>query len=294
MTMVITNIIGGIGNQMFQYAAGRSLALATNQKHVLDLSDFTKYRLHNGFELSRVFNINVEHADAVAMKGMLKWRGGVLVKKMLRQHQFAFLRGARFVVEPSFNYWTEFESLGGNCYLNGYWQSEQYFKLIEQTVRQDFTFRTPLTGRNADLAIEIARGRSISLHVRRGDYVSDAKTGQVMDVCSLDYYRDAINYVATRVTQPVFYIFSDDIEWAKQNLKLNFASVYIDHNRQTESYRDMQLMSLCQHQIMANSSFSWWGAWLNLNVDKIVVAPQCWFRNGYNTEDLIPRTWVQL
>lgn len=292
--MVISNILGGIGNQMFQYAAGRSLALTTNQSLMLDLNDFYDYKLHQGFELSRVFNVSAESASANALNELLGWRVNHLARRVLRRSQFAWLRGQKFVVEPHFNYWPDFFNLTGDCYLYGYWQSERYFKPFESVIRRDFTFREPLTDRNLELAAAIALGQSVSLHVRRGDYVSDVKTGQVMDVCSLEYYRKAISYISERIERPVFYVFSDDMVWVRQNLNVSFPCVYVEHNRLAESYRDMQLMSLCRHHVIANSSFSWWGAWLNSNSEKLVVAPRNWFCNGTDDSDLIPDEWIRL
>jgi hypothetical protein len=292
--MVISHIIGGIGNQMFQYAAGRSLSLKYDQQLLLDLSDFTNYRLHHGFELSRVFNVMAKSAEASTIDEMLAWRANPLIKKILRRPQFVWLRGNKFVVEPHFNYWPSLFNRVDDCYLYGYWQSERYFKPFESVIRKDFTFREPLAGRNSELASEIAQTQSVSLHVRRGDYLSDSKTGTIMNVCSLEYYRNAISYIAERVERPVFYIFSDDLAWVRQNLSMAFPCIYVDHNRGAESYRDMQLMSLCRNQIIANSSFSWWGAWLNSNSEKLVVAPWNWFRNGTNDRDLIPPEWMRL
>lgn len=292
--MVVSHILGGIGNQMFQYAAGRALSLANSQKLLLDLSDFSDYRLHHGFELSRVFNVIAERAEVSTMRQLLGWRANRLVKKVLRRPQFSGLRGKKFVVEPHFNYWSDFFNLNDDCYLFGYWQSERYFKLFESVIRRDFTFREPLAGRNSELALEIANTQSISLHVRRGDYVSDSKTGKIMEVCSSDYYHKAIGYIAERVERPVFYVFSDDMEWVRQNLTVEFPYVYVDHNRQAESYRDMQLMSLCKHHVIANSTFSWWGAWLNPSPEKLVVAPRSWFCNGNDDRDLIPNEWIRL
>ncbi|MDD5056763.1 MAG: alpha-1,2-fucosyltransferase [Sideroxydans sp.] len=292
--MVISHILGGIGNQMFQYAAGRALSHSNGQRFLLDLSDFSNYRLHHGFELSRVFNVNAEIASPATLHEMLGWRANRWSKRMLRRPQLAWFRGKRFKVEPHFNYWHDFNKLKDDCYLYGYWQSEQYFNQYESLIRQDFTFREQLGGRNAELALEMANTQSVSLHVRRGDYVSNPKNRNVLEVCSLDYYRKAIAYVAERVERLVFYVFSDDMAWVKQNLPVGFPCVYVEHNRQQESYRDMQLMSLCRHHVIANSSFSWWGAWLNANPDKLVIAPQSWFRSGNNDCDLIPGDWVRL
>jgi len=292
--MVISHILGGIGNQMFQYAAGRALSLTNSQRLLLDLSDFSDYRLHHGFELSRVFNVTEERAGVLTVHQLLGWRANGLAKKVLRRPQFVWLRTKKFVVEPYFNYWHDLFDLTDDCYLSGYWQSERYFKPFESVIRRDFTFREPLVGRNAELKLEIANTQSISLHVRRGDYVSDSKTGKIMDVCSLEYYHKAISYMVERIERPVFYVFSDDIPWVRQNLSVTFPCIYVDHNSQAESYRDMQLMSLCRHHVIANSSFSWWGAWLSSNPDKIVIAPRSWFRNGNDDRDLIPDAWIRL
>jgi hypothetical protein len=292
--MIISHILGGIGNQMFQYAAGRALSLTNSQQYLLDLSDFSNYRLHHGFELSRVFNVIAESAETSTVNEMLGWRASRVVRKVLRRPQFVCLRGKKFVVEPYFKYWPSFFNLTDSCYLSGYWQSERYFKPFENIVRQDFTFREPLSGRNAELALAIGNTQAVSLHVRRGDYVSDSKTSNIMEVCSLDYYHKAITYIAELIERPEFYIFSDDIAWVKKNLSIPFPCTYVEHNRQTESYRDMQLMSLCQYHVIANSSFSWWGAWLSSNPKKLTIAPKKWFCNGTDDCNLILNDWVRL
>ena len=293
--MVISHILGGIGNQMFQYAAGRALSLSTDQTHSLDLNDFTDYQLHNGFELERVFNIDkVVKSTSSNIQELLGWRANSFAKKVLRRSPFTRLRGPSFVVEPHFNYWPAFFKLDHDCYLYGYWQSEQYFKDFADIIRQDFAFKIPLDERNKQIALDIANTQSVSLHVRRGDYVSDPKNSNIMHICSLEYYRQAINHIIKRIEQPVFYIFSDDMAWVKEHLSIEFPCVYIDHNSGSESYRDMQLMSLCKHHVIANSSFSWWGAWLNANPEKTVIAPKNWFRNGNNDSDLIPDEWIRI
>ncbi len=292
--MVICHILGGIGNQMFQYAAGRALSLSTNQVHWLDLNDFFDYKLHNGFELDRVFNINEIKSSTDTTDNLLGWRANPLAKKILLRSQFARLRGQSFIVEPHFNYWPEFFELKRDCYLYGYWQSERYFKNIETIIRQDFSFKQPLNEFNQQIATDIAKMESVSLHVRRGDYVNDPKTTATHGICSISYYVNAINYIANQINNPVFYIFSDDIDWVKKNLQINFPHTYIAHNRGVESYNDMHLMSLCKHHIIANSSFSWWGAWLNPSPNKLVIAPKNWFATETNTADLLPRNWIKL
>lgn len=292
--MIVSHILGGIGNQMFQYAAGRSLAIHLNDYYMLDLNDFDRYVHHNGYELKCVFDVPVEPTSPDELQSVLGLRRLSLVKKILRRRQFSFLRGQTFIVEPHFNFWPKFFSLNSSSYLYGYWQSEKYFKSIEKVIRDHFTFKKPLAGKNLIAANQIDTINAISLHVRRGDYVNDSKTSNIMSVCDSDYYGQAVSYMANKVSNPVFYVFSDDMDWVRRSVRIDYSCVYIDHNKGLDSYIDMQLMSLCKHHVIANSSFSWWGAWLNPRAEKIVIAPRVWFRNGNNDSDLIPSEWVRL
>jgi len=292
--MIVSHILGGIGNQMFQYAAGRSLAIYLNDCYTLDLNDFDRYTLHHGYELKRVFDVPAEPTSPDELQSVLGFRRLSLIKKILRRRQFSILRGRKFIVEPYFNFWPKFFSLNSSSYLYGYWQSEKYFKLIEKVIRDDFSFKPPLTEKNLLIANQIDQTNAISLHIRRGDYLTDVKTNRIMSVCDISYYERAISYMAAKVSNPVFYVFSDDMDWVKQSISITYPAVYVDHNRGEDSYVDMQLMSLCKHHIIANSSFSWWGAWLNPSAKKIVVAPSMWFKNGNNDSDLIPEGWVRL
>jgi hypothetical protein len=165
---------------------------------------------------------------------------------------------------------------------------------VASTIRTDFAFRQPLTGLNVEIAQEIAVVNSVSLHIRRGDYASNPKTLSTHGTCSLAYYKEAIRKIIERVESPHLFVFSDDIDWARDNLNIDLPIRYVDHNRDSESFNDMRLMSLCRHHIIANSSFSWWGAWLNPHEDKIVVAPNNWFANSNNTKDLLPTGWFAL
>lgn len=292
--MVISNIIGGLGNQMFQYAAGRALSLERGQTLRLDVSGFAGYALYQGFELQRVFDCPVKTDTSTALHNMLGWQCAPSIKRILVRPSMKAFRRNTFVVEPHFHYWPGIKNVPQDCYLAGYWQSEKYFRDVASVIRADFTFKTPLANRNAELAEQIGQVNAVSLHVRRGDYAKNPQTNATHGLCSFDYYRAAIQYVFDRVDQPYFFIFSDDIAWAKDNLEMDLPCQYVDHNRGEESYNDMRLMSLCRHHIIANSSFSWWGAWLNPSPAKIVVAPQKWFVNKNNVRDLFPLGWVAL
>ncbi len=292
--MIISHIIGGLGNQMFQYAAGKALSFKRSVPMRLDLTGFAGYSLHQGFELQRVFNLTAEIASEADVRGILGWQYLPSIRRALSRPSMAAFRRKGFVVEPYFRYWQGIENVPCDCYLLGYWQSEQYFSDTTAEIRKDFSFRLPLVNQNVDLAEQIYQVNAVSLHVRRGDYANNPKTAATHGLCTLDYYRAAIGYVVERVKRPHFFIFSDDIAWTKSNLKIDFPCQYVDHNHGAESYNDMRLMSLCKHHIIANSSFSWWGAWLNPDPEKIVIAPQKWFANQTNVQDLFPCGWVRL
>jgi hypothetical protein len=149
---------------------------------------------------------------------------------------------------------------------------------------------------NEEMAHRIGGEESaVSIHVRRGDYVSDAGTNRFHGTCSVDYYHDAVDRISGFAPASHFFVFSDGIDWAKENLRLRQPVTYVDFNDGEKNYEDLRLMSLCKHHIIANSSFSWWGAWLNPNPDKIVIAPKKWFNDpSINTDDLIPNSWLRL
>jgi hypothetical protein len=293
-SLIVSHILGGLGNQMFQYAAGRALSLARASPLRLDISDFTEYRLHQGFELTRMFSCPVTLAEPKEVRAIQGWLSSRRLRRVVARPGLRFLRNRHFVVEPQFQYWSGIHDVPLPCYLMGYWQSERYFTNVAQTIRADFTFRQPLTGRNLEIAQQIDMVNSVSLHIRRGDYASNPKTLSIHGVCPLTYYDVAVRYIAERIESPHFFVFSDDIDWAQKNLRLDFSYEFITHNHGAESYRDMQLISLCDHHIIANSSFSWWGAWLNAKPDKIVVAPKKWFAHDADVSDLFPADWMTL
>lgn len=279
---------------MFQYAAARALSLRKGTALAVDVSAFKNYELHHGFELQRVFNCIFEIASKADISRVLGWQSAVTIQRVVSCKPFSLFIRKHFVREPHFNYWSGINNLPKDCYLSGYWQSEKYFADFADQIRADFKFQKVMEGMNAELARNISKVNAVSLHVRRGDYINNPVTMATHGLCSLEYYRDAIRYVIERVEAPQFFIFSDDTEWVKNNLKIDFPALYVQHNRGKESYNDMRLMSLCRHHIIANSSFSWWGAWLNPNRDKIVVAPRKWFANQTDVQDLFPQGWVTL
>jgi len=292
--MIITHIIGGLGNQMFQYAAGRALTIAKEVSLLLDVSDLDQYPLHHGFELSRVFPITAEVATREDLRQLLGWRAHSLAFRILCRKPLSRFRRRSLVIEPHFNYWDSIRDVPEDCYIRGYWQSEKYFENIAGIIRRDFDFSSPMGSANQESAKRINSCNSVSLHVRRGDFARESKTLSIHGLCSIDYYHRAIACITENIKDPEFFVFSDDMRWARTHLRIAHPIHYMQGNLGVDSFKDMRLMALCRHHVIANSSFSWWGAWLNPNQKKIVVAPKQWFATEQNTNDLLPRDWIRL
>ena len=281
--MVIVKLTGGIGNQMFEYTFGEQLRyLGYDVKY--DISELQEYKVHAGYELENVFNLRLNYARDYELKKYKLTLWNRLLRKLNAHNSW--------IVQQDFSYNMKYLQLNRKetLYLDGYWQSEKYFKNIVDKVRQKFIF-PELDIKNKEYLNTIQNANSVSIHVRRGDYVNHPLHG---GICDLAYYQRAIEYIKQKVNNPLFVIFSNDIEWCKSNLQLE-NSLYIADNSGDNSYKDMQLMSYCQHNIIANSSFSWWGAWLNNHEQKLVIAPSKWFNDpNYNTKDVIPASWYQI
>lgn len=290
--MIIVQIIGGLGNQMFQYALGRCLSLKLQKEFKMDLTGFNNYKLHHYAlgHLNILENIaSLEEVKRYTFKVLFS-RVTRIIKKGTKPY---FKRS--IVQEQSTNFDPNIFKILGNVYLKGYWQSEKYFKPIEAIIRREFTIKDQPDETNKKIALNIAHSNAVSIHVRRADYINNQTTNKVHGVCSLDYYHKAVEVVAKKIKSPIFFIFSDDHEWVKNNLKFNYPMVYVTHNLVEKNYEDLRLMSLCQHNIIANSSFSWWGTWLNPNKKKIVIAPKLWFQDkSRDASDLIPSTWIKI
>jgi hypothetical protein len=283
--MITVNLKGGLGNQLFQYSVGRALSLRKNQPLNLDISGYIK---HNAIDTPRQYELvpfNIQ-ANVPALEEVEKLRNpyGIFTKG-LRFFKMKFLR--------KFN--LHFYSTKG-VYLDGFFQSEKYFKDYEKVIRQDLTLKNPLGPKAQEISGLIKNTpNSISLHVRRGDYVQDATTNKYWGTCSPEYYSKALEYITSKIGQNVHvFVFSDDIKWVRENMPLNFLATYIDP-ADMKDYESLILMSQCNHHIIANSSFSWWGAWLDQKSDKIVVAPSIWARKTRSLyKDIIPSSWIKI
>jgi hypothetical protein len=258
------------------------------------VQDFKGYELHNGFELHRLFDVQASIANNWDVVRVLGWRAVSPLRRKLFHQKFSKFRGTHLFVDSLFSEIPGLIDIPSSSYLMGNWQSEIFFRDIADTIRSDFTFKVPMSKQNAELADMIASINAISLHVRRGDIASNPTSLAVHGLCSLEYYRQAIELVSSKTLNPEFVIFSDDMDWVRKNLNISFPCHYINANKGSESYNDMRLMSFCNHHIVANSSFSWWGAWLGTGEQKIVIAPKKWFAKNYDSSSIVPSSWIRI
>ena len=181
------------------------------------------------------------------------------------------------------------------AYLIGYWQNEKYFAPIADTIRAEFTLKQPLSAASAAVAREMEASEAVGVHVRRGDYAHNPGTRQKHGLCSLEYYQTCARQILRQHPRAAFYVFSDDPQWAAENLDLGGPRVLVDHNGPERDYEDLHLLSRCRHFIIANSSFSWWAAWLSNWPDKHVFAPKRWLASvQYDASDIVPAGWQRV
>ncbi|MBQ8225893.1 MAG: alpha-1,2-fucosyltransferase [Bacteroidaceae bacterium] len=275
--MKIINISGGLGNQMFQYAFLLAMREATGDECLMDTSKYATYKLHNGFELAEVFNISARSATKEELKRVTRYTTNYKLSRVFRK----FLPKKRTeVVEetPSCRYMPNvFAEAKGDLFYEGIWQNEKYFGHVRPLILKEFTYKNRLSEVNALATQKFSEKRTVSIHVRRGDYL---KHKIYLGLCGLDYYTTAIHYVKRKYgTGLHFAIFSNDMAWCRKHLLplINECEhTLVDWNKGAESYNDIRLMSACSVNIIANSSFSWWAAYLNEHLEKEVIAPKTW------------------
>jgi hypothetical protein len=182
-----------------------------------------------------------------------------------------------------------------NVYLDGYWQSEKYFREIKDVIRSEFQVKYPQDTKSQEIGKVISSTQSVSVHVRRGNYASNPRVNSHHGTCAVEYYQECAKTIEGKLSSPHYFVFSDDIAWAKVNLDFHYPTTFVDHNDPSHDYEDLRLMSMCRHHIIANSTFSWWAAWLNANPDKIVLAPRQWLNDpAIDTRDLLPSNWIRV
>jgi hypothetical protein len=273
--MIVVKLKGGLGNQMFQYAFGYSLSRKLNKKLFLDITYFNRISLDTkrNFELGAY---PIEFDGLISSKKIFSR----IVDKL----------SALKIVEKNFSIDNikQYE-LSKKIILDGYWQSEDFFKDYSEYIRNFFSEYGSNNISYIRFRDEISRSRSVSIHVRRGDYVTNIKASLVHEVCDLDYFRNAISIVEKKYPGSTFFIFTDDVEWVKNNFIGDKFRIVSENNM--SHFEELSLMTRCQNNIISNSSFSWWAAWLNANDNKFVIAPKKWFKNVLNVYGLIPASW---
>lgn len=288
--MKIVNIIGGLGNQMFQYALYIALKETYKDECIkIDTSLFRGYNKHNGFELDRIFNISYETAS---LKDLLRLNFPFMNYRIWQiGRRITPNRKSTYKENKKISFDKNVFQKDKDFYYDGYWQNENYFIKFRDKVLETFSSKELLDIRNQELVIEIEKGNSASIHFRRGDYVGNKI---YKNICDEEYYQRAIKILSKEKKIDKFYVFSDDIEWAISIMnKSQQEYIPITWNKGKDSYKDMIVMSKCKHNIIANSSFSWWGAWLNKNEEKIVIAPKVW--NNVNKEqEVVPNNWIKI
>ena len=263
---------------MFQYALARNLSYKLG----------VELKFNNSFNLNRT---DFNPSDILFIYDIFNLAGSPIS----REDELNLLK----INETSLEFNQHITSLKSNINLYGYWQSEKYFKENANLIKKDFTFKNSIESHNISIASEINKTNSVSIHLRGRDYINKPATKKIHNTCGLKYYIDSVKYILMHVEDPYFYIFSDDLEWAYSFFKdIEFQHKFVEGNSWNKnSYEDMRLMSMCKYNIIANSSFSWWSAWLNDNPNKIVIAPHRWFAPldmNKTTKDLVPEQWVKI
>jgi hypothetical protein len=293
--MIVIKIQGGLGNQMFQYAFANVLAEKNKTKAIIDDSIYNITEKKEGytprkFELS-IFDNQYNFAkeadlllfDKLSFINRIKKKIGLNYPKIINDSTFEYSEEAGSVKTPVF--------------ATGYFQSYKYFIGFESLIKNLFDFPVEyLSQENLDLIPIVKKDNAVAIHIRRGDYVTDKITNQFHGSCGFDYYTEAISHITSKIENPTLVFFSDDSQWVKENFdSLSFNKIFISHNIGINSWIDLFLMSISSHNIIANSSFSWWGAWLNDNPKKIVVAPKTWFQGQQiDINSLIPQEWIKI
>lgn len=299
--MKIVNITGGLGNQMFQYAFAVALKqrypeemiyVDTQHYHTLFFKKFKGINLHNGYEIDRIFPLaNLPKAKSRQLAKISYWIPNYILSRICRK--LLPVRKTEYVAPYNTNYKFDEEALNinGDCYYEGYWQSVRYYSTIKIKLQEIFIHPEPNIY-NKKLIEDIQKCNSVGIHIRRGDYLNEP---EFRGICNIEYYQKALKIILSDGKDHTFYIFSNDMEWCKSHLTSligNHRIVYVTENRGGESCWDMFLMTYCNDLIIANSSFSWWGAFLNKKINR-VIAPDPWLNRDCEI-DIYEKTWIRI
>lgn len=286
--MLIVKIIGGLGNQMFQYAYAKALEQSGYEVKI-DITAFLTYKLHGGYQLDK-YKTDLEQSTIDENK--ILYKNNIFFKILKKLG----IKSSKIKQEKDLLFDSNFLKIGNNNYIEGYFQSEKYFKNIREVLLKQFIIKQETSNYTKKIEKKIIVSKnSCALHVRRGDFVSSTNI-HIHGVCDIWYYKKAMKYLEEKIGVMDSFIFSDDIDWVKENLDVQNA-IYIESKEKRLPHEDIYLMSLCSHNIIANSSFSWWGAWLNQNKNKIVIAPKRWFvdeKMQKQSRDIVCESWIKI
>jgi hypothetical protein len=291
---MIVKIQGGIGNQIFQYAFAKMLSLKHKRIVYLDISEFNTdtFITKRDFRLD-IFNISLPLAPEEKLQGFKNFKNNNILNKLRRNfYQYIPFTSNKYLIEKSLKF-DKFNIKIFDFY-EGYWQSEEYFIEFKSEILSDLIFRNNRVLENNRFYNMIVNSNSVSIHIRRGDYVNNPQVNDYHGSLSIDYYKKAIKLITSKVNNPSFFVFSDDMIWVKENMFKEFKFIFVETITDEE---DLFLMSQCKHNVIANSSFSWWAAYMNGYQGKTIISPLSWFSNNKanrDTIDLIPDKWYRI
>ncbi len=305
--MIIVELKGGLGNQMFQYALARILAHKHNTQLLIDIS---AYSYPDGYDPASIdvrlyelgaFNIHGQTTTDKPRKKLIKIRKehksrkavSLCLCKLVNMFSSSFM--PMIYERKNIGFDSSLLDLPDNVFLRGYFPSFKYFDNNRDLIKKDFSFAAPPDNESQKMIDKITSVNSVSIHIRRGDYITNQRVTNKFGLCGLSYYKKAIEHISQKTAPPHFFVFSNDPKYVKQNIKTDHSITYITHNKGQKGYQDLRFISRCKHNIIANSSFSWWGAWLNDNPKKIVIAPSPVFDKLFmDDNDFIPKDWIHI
>lgn len=290
--MIVVRLYGGLGNQLFQYAVGRALAIKNADELYLDTSWFSKKKpgvTPRKYELSQ-YRIKAKTLRA-PLSMITFWYKIPLIRNIVPNWPLRLYKEKFFGFDPTIN------ELERNVYLDGYWQSYRYFEKIRSDLVNEIQPISPPSKDDLKIVSMLMNiENSVCVHVRRGDYISNPNAAKVHVVCDVGYYERAKRIIESKIENPTYFFFSDDMRWVRTNLNWGRSAIFVEHNSEISAFQDLRLMSMCRHHIIANSTFSWWAAWLAGNaVEQVKIAPKRWLTTqNHDLDYLIPSEWTTL
>ncbi|MGM9512491.1 alpha-1,2-fucosyltransferase [Larkinella sp. GY13] len=298
--MIVVELKGGLGNQLFQYALGRSLAHQHKTELVVDRQFLMNRKVTGQNIVYRNFDLDllsIHPAEATSFISRRYGTSGSLPGRIVKRFLNRLIQSGplRYVEEQTpFQQDIRIRQAGKNLYLSGYWQSVQYFQAVENELKAELQFAKPIPSFANGLAEDIQQQQSVCVHVRRSDFVTNLRH----NIIQRDYYQQAEQMIRQRGIAPIFYVFSDDIDWCRAHLRFDGPTVYVgDEYAGERAGTYLHLMTLCHHFIIPNSTFSWWAAWLSKHADKMVIVPKNWvYDRGtfIKSDELVYPGWIQL